>query len=752
MRFIVEIFKNSSLSFFKSLRFSLCKIISQNVKKLSIVSLCLFLSLTAFSQSSWLDSLYAEKNNHDTIVMEAINSKGRSLISASPDSALFYFREAVNYAESSKSEDDRVINRKASALRFIGIVNRQIGNSDIAIDYYDKALGYFRKIDNMTAVALCYRNIGNVYFYESDYYLAREYYNKALAIFDKQEDYEGKASIYNNLGNIYENQGDYDSALENYYKILNISEEMGNKNLQSAAHTNIAVIHYRHKDYDRSIEHFEKSFALKEEIDDVRGMALLLMNMSSVYFGQSEIEECSVKKNKLIKKAIESLQESIEIRKKLNDPYGLSLCYNSLGQIYNKIGNIPLALDYLNRSLEISKSINNKRGKVFVYRNFAEVYYKQKEYNKSIFNALRGLELAEEMESLADQKAILFYLMKAYSAIGESEIISKYLDQYSVVSDSLFSISRAESVAEMETRYQTEKKEKEIELLNRDKELQNLKINKTRRERNTFIVSVIILSVFVLLLYKLYNNRKKVALITKEKNKELENSNKTKDKFISILAHDLKSPFASFLNIARALNNDFDKIDNDDKRKFIQKINKSAEEINKLLNNILQWAVVKRGSSKPETYQVNIYDVAEESVNSLKCFIEENNVEIDNNISKDIVAIANKGYLAVIINNLITNAVKFSSDSKLVKIYSKVEKDFAVITVEDYGIGMDIEDTNKLFRIDVDTVKIGNSGQKGTGMGLLLCKELIENMKGKIWVESEKNIGSKFSFSIPVVK
>ena len=715
-----------------------------------IISLFSLFGLSISAQTLWLDSLFAVKNLHDTTIIMGINDRGRMFMRTSPDSAIYYFQEAVSFANKSKSRERELINQKASALRFIGIAHRQLGNNEAALEYYMKALEHFLEIDATAGIAVSHRNIGNLYFFQSDYPKAIEHYEKAISFFKHIDDMNGLASIYNNLGNIYENQGNYKSALENYYEALRIFETLNNKQYISVCLTNIGVIHYRQRNFQLALENLERSLSIKKEIDDKKGSSTILMNISSVYMGLWEQEALQEQKQTLTNKAIASLEGSIVIKKEINDVHGLTLCYNSMGEIYSKIGMLQKAMEYFDMSLSLSKSINNKRGLVFVYRNLAELLLKQGKYSESIENALKGLALAQEIESLSDQKSILFHLVKAYTATGECQKLTQYFNAYEAISDSLFSQTRAKALIEIETRYQTEKKEHEIELLSQENRLKEITISSARRQRNLYILIAFSLLALSSTLYLMFVNRKRMGKLLEEKNKELLELNITKDKFISILAHDLKNPFSSFTNIASALHDDFDQIDTNDQKHLVEQLHKSAIQVNTLLKNMLEWASIKNKSSTVELSRLNLKEIADEVAGSLTSFAHNLGLEIIVKVPDDIHVSANRTFTSSLLNNLLTNALKFSPEETKVTLSARIEDGNAIVVVEDKGIGIAEDDIEKLFRLEVDTRTIGKSEGKGTGLGLILCKELIERMNGRIWVESELGNGSKFFFSLPL--
>ena len=243
------------------------------------------------------------------------------------------------------------------------------------------------------------------------------------------------------------------------------------------------------------------------------------------------------------------------------------------------------------------------------------------------------------------------------------------------------------------------------------------------------------------------NDRKKAEQALKE-------SNKTKDKFFSIIAHDLKSPFNSMLGFARILENDLDKYDTEQRKQFISIIHKGLKDTFNLLENLLYWSRSQRGviTFNPET--INLYILLQNTSELLMLSAKNKSIKIKNKIPEHISVEADQAMLSIIIRNLISNAIKFTPDGGEIIItaqQTKANSKFVEISVKDTGVGISNEIQPMLFDIGENTSTKGTKDETGTGLGLILCKEFIEKHSGEIWVESEIGKGSSFSFTIPIV-
>ena len=233
--------------------------------------------------------------------------------------------------------------------------------------------------------------------------------------------------------------------------------------------------------------------------------------------------------------------------------------------------------------------------------------------------------------------------------------------------------------------------------------------------------------------------------------KKTKESNQTKDKFFNIIAHDLKGPITSFVTITEMLKDQPESISNEKKIHFFNSLNNSASNLEKLLDNLLQWSRSQSGNLKINAKCINVDKLLEQNINLISDTAAENNIRLTNSIEKDIMVYADPNLLDTIFRNLLNNAIKFTNADGYIEVSSnRINDTTMAFHISDSGIGISEEDIQRLFRIDEETKSIGNSLKKGTGFGLILCKEFVENLGGKIKVESQLNKGSTFIFTLPI--
>lgn len=250
--------------------------------------------------------------------------------------------------------------------------------------------------------------------------------------------------------------------------------------------------------------------------------------------------------------------------------------------------------------------------------------------------------------------------------------------------------------------------------------------------------------------YEEIEQRKIAEKKLKESQANLEELNKTKDKFFSIIAHDLKNPISSFKNLSELLTDQYDELSEDELKEFIGLLSDSSNNLFKLLENLLMWSRAQVGSVKINRELINIYQIANNNLSLMKLNADNKKIKLINNIPENTSAYADLNMIDTVIRNLMSNSLKFSNAGDTITVDSEINGDFLTVKITDTGIGMSEDIQNKLFKIDKQITSIGTNQEKGTGLGLILCKEFINKNMGEIWVESELGKGSTFLFTIPI--
>jgi signal transduction histidine kinase len=256
-------------------------------------------------------------------------------------------------------------------------------------------------------------------------------------------------------------------------------------------------------------------------------------------------------------------------------------------------------------------------------------------------------------------------------------------------------------------------------------------------------------------LHKSFEERKHAENELKVSEEKLQELNASKDKFFSIIAHDLKSPFNSMLGFSKILEDNFDNYDEENKKKFLEIVHKGLQDTYDLIENLLFWSRSQSGAMDFNPEKLNLYLVYEETIELLKQSAKNKLIKLSNQIPQNIYVNADKYMISTILRNLISNAIKFTPKNGEVSINAELKtyknNKYAEISIEDNGVGISKNTQSKLFVVGETTSSKGTENETGTGLGLILCKEFVDKHGEKIWVESEVGIGSKFFFTLPSI-
>lgn len=236
---------------------------------------------------------------------------------------------------------------------------------------------------------------------------------------------------------------------------------------------------------------------------------------------------------------------------------------------------------------------------------------------------------------------------------------------------------------------------------------------------------------------------------------EIENSlkslNASKDKFFSIIAHDLKSPFFSLSGLSEIIVTDFDTLSQAEIKEYVHLMNGKINKLLELVKNLLDWARLQRGKTPFNPQKLFVNEIIAENLNLLKDIASNKSILLMFDAPQSYETYADTNMINSVIQNLVTNAIKFTKPNGRIEVKETRQDGFVVISVKDDGVGMAAEYLEKIFKIDEHHTTIGTNNEEGSGLGLMLCKEFIEKNGGKIWAESELGRGSTFSFTLPVV-
>lgn len=487
-------------------------------------------------------------------------------------------------------------------------------------------------------------------------------------------------------------------------KGLRLSTKLNYVEGQALANVHLAIVEIREGNYEKAIDYNSESLKFYEQIDYLTRIPGLYDNFSIIYRNQ-----------KLFEEAIKYKEKALELRVNLGDLKGLSDTYRNLGVYYSELNKNEIALKYLFKSLETQKETHNIRSYASILKNISLVYSKQKDY------------------------------VKAY----------KYLVEYNAVNDTLYSDNTRQLLSNTESKLKLEMKEGEIKLLQ--------EINDYQSKLQLYLIVVLflvfMLAVIAFIAYKSNRNSSKKLqemydkiIIQKDNletlNEKLIELNNDRDKFFSIIAHDLRSPFHPLLAYSDILAKDSAKLSREEISTQAKVIHNSSKIIFNFIENLLQWIGLNAGKVKLVKTSFLVIEEVKSCLELLNNNLIKKKIKLVNNIEFDTFIFADRNSIAMLLRNLISNAIKFSHNGGEIELVAKRTDGFVEISVHDFGVGMSEEKLNSLFTTNAKSTE-GTLNETGTGLGLLLCKEIVEQNDGTISAVSTEGEGSTFTFRIP---
>jgi signal transduction histidine kinase len=512
---------------------------------------------------------------------------------------------------------------------------------------------------------------------------------------------------------MYYRQGKYAKSLKVSSEALLMNQEIGDEKEIANCLNNIGAVNVEHKLYDAAIANYKKAYQLGVKLNVTAIKSRSLNNISFAFLRTRQLDSArhyalraidenvnddfrtAFSKRTLgdiffeesnYKAALEKWQNCLKSSIQSNNNYLISSTLIRLGKIHLKLGKTEQALVYLNQSLPISKMNNYTRELEDAFNLLAEIYVIKSDFKK------------------------------AY----------QFKNQYLALHDSLSEQRNGEQMAIAQAQFESDIKNSQIELLTKDALLKENELRLQRTLKYVGIGGMLLLSALVLMLMRTNRRSHSINKILAEKNifineqtQQLEALNSTKDKLFSIIGHDLRSPLNSLRGMMDLLNKSI--LTQDEFVAFSKKIKTNVDYVYADLDNLLSWAQSQQKGLKSAVVEVG----------------------------QDLRVRADKNQLGLIVRNLVSNAIKFSNEGGVVIIRAIKKKDQVEISVTDKGVGIDVADTEKLFRAGVNFSKPGTKNEKGIGLGLLLVKEFVELNNGTIHVTSKLGEGSTFTFSLP---
>lgn len=680
------------------------------MKQLMTLTVCL-LTFIGFSQNERIDDLtvkLAYQEVDSTKVDLSLMLIDQLYAVEDYDKALLYVNQTAKL-----SEKLNYTKGLAESTYYRALIYTQRNDYFNAIDNYDKSRKYYLQISDTLGVAKVSNSIGLIEIKRGNYSVGLQNSLSAIDIFEKQNLFDELSTAYNNLAEAYFKTNQIDKAIDFNFKALDVRKKIDDRAGIISSTKNIADLYALRKEHRKAIEYYENVLEMLNPTKDQSLRGEILPKLGNQYLEFKEYD-----------KASEYLVEGLKYNRKQNNQEGILLALNAIGNLNLQKQKVKLAEIQLNEAYGIAQKLDNKSALLENYKLHIALDSTRGYFQNAFFWQNKYYDLKDEL-SKVDQP--VFPVSTEPLDLINSNPIEEEIDNFEDEENSnkiiktwlqnplvLYGALAATAIL--------------LTLL-------LLNYLKSKTYRNTIVEQKELL--------KQEQERSEAIL---EQTHHLEEVNQVKDKLFSIVSHDLKDSISSikaFLDLLKE-----DSISKEEFRELIPELSENANNASSLLFNLLNWSKSQMQNLEPNPELFNIQDVFHTKMALVEQKVEDKRIVLIDESQRDF-AYADKSMMEIVIQNLITNAVKFSRTGDVITVSNQDVNGKVLICVEDTGVGISEENIKKLFNANKNFTTVGTKNEKGTGLGLTIAKDLVELNNGRIWVESTVNVGSKFFIELP---
>lgn len=596
-----------------------------------------------------------------------------------------------------------------------------------------------REQGDSIAVGNIYIKLSQVGSIQGEFENALLYDKKFLVLSELADNTYNIALALNNIGDDYMYMGFYSDAYDHYQKARKLAMQIDDDLLKAITSYNVGRVLKAMGQIDQARYYINASLTLSREINDMEGIAYSLKDLGEMYITEEKFAESLV-----------TLTESLKVSDSLNLLHLSPEIYQKIAEAHFFMSRLDTALEYYQKALDIYERVDNRQGIGLSYLGMGKINIEMDNSEEAESYLEKALAIALQYTYGELARDSYQELSKLYEYRGNYREALRLHKKLKMLEDSLFSEKKNEQFAKLQLLHETEQKDADIRLFKQQ-------VSNEEFKSNVLVVILALASVILFNLYRSSIRRKKIngLLLAHQgeieaKSKEMESLLIMKDKFFSILSHDLRSPINALVGLLDMLHDGH--MSQDELKKVTVALKSRLTKTRKLLDNLLDWALIQMDQFTTKEEKVNLYAITEDNVNFFK-EINDKHVHFFNKVDKNTIILADKNMIDLVIRNIISNSVKFTAEGGTIEISAKHSSDGElVVSITDNGIGMTEEQASDLFESPSLYSTRGTANETGTGLGLKLCSEFVERMGGRIWVDSQKDKGSVFNFTVKIAK
>ena len=556
---------------------------------------------------------------------------------------------------------------------------------------------------------------------------------------------EEMSYVMNNIGLGSHYSGYHTQALEYHQKTLRILQHLSIERTQSISYNNIGLALMALGRYEEALESFRKSYDLKLKYDMQNSALRSLNNIGSVYH-----------KMGLFQKSIEVHDQVLRESRRRKYLGGVPLALEEMARSEIALGRFADAERHIMEAKGIYDSIKSFHGNIDVNMIHAELRVEQQKYPEAVVLLEKAKTYAARAVARGKLRDIHLAISNLYDEMGDTRAALQYHRLYVAYNDSLRSDEVYQKYVEIKANIELARQERRIELLEKDAEIKSLQLSQYGTERWLFLIALllgIMVVIYVTIKYRIIARLKQALEENNEeirKQKEaLDESNAAKDRFFSILAHDLRSPFQATLGLSDMLMKEATTLSPEKIQRFSTTINTVLHRQYNYLDNLLTWSRLQLNKFELKIESVELGPLVKSAAEMLEQNAITKGINLrTENLNGEVIT-TDRYILGTVVTNLISNAIKFTHPEGEVVVRIEADSDTTSITVEDNGVGIDAERLSQLFHVGKNISTDGTGKEKGTGLGLIICKEMIEKIGGELVIDSEEGKGTACRIVIP---
>lgn len=616
-------------------------------------------------------------------------------------------------------------------------------NLDSIVFYTQLAIKGLQKNTNKFLKFTVYYKLSYAFFRKQDYKNANLTLDSCIQIGLKNNFRKQLVDAYQLKGTIAHYEGLYDKAIEAYKIALENADDIDGK---ISLNTNLSAIYNETGNFELALVYIHEFIAYNKQYPKLINKHMITYNYLNLSIAASTYKEKLAASDSAI--ATATLTKDKEL---------FFIALDNKAQVLMEEQHYNDAVAMYKKVIWYAKENNNSEILKNTFLNLSEVSFKQKNYSLSLsyLDSLKFLTNNKNASSLVNLRidTLLFHnYLKTVNYKEASVYGLKYIDYLKKEKQNI----QNTTYLEYGKKYQTDQKIQENELLQKDNEIKDLEVKKQTTSRNYFIALATLVLISLGFTYNRFRLKRKTAnalasqnTIINNQKVALEKSNANKQKLFGIIAHDLVNPFNAILGYTKLLEEDYDDFSEQERKQFISIINKYANSNYNLTRTLLDWAKVQQNQLVVEKATLNCKTIVNEAILAYQVLADKKEIQINTNIPDNTFIEADKNMMQTVIGNLFVNAIKFTSQKGEINFYLHKNVNGTVeIEIEDNGIGMSQEQLNTIFDITKVSSSLGTNKEKGNGLGLILCKELMELQKGTLQMFSQKDKGSKIVVTI----